>query len=100
MNKFNNYVYYTICEISLKYFEKSGFKTYSTFCKLLAISIKDDHLSLKEAKFMAKLIDEIMFIYALDGKSAGDYVCKFFFNEKYLIFETPVRNMKYLYPYS
>lgn len=100
MRKFDNYVYYTICELSLIYFEKSGFSTYANFCKLLSISIKDENLSTKETKFISKLIADLMFVYDLSGKEAGDYICNFFFKEKYLVFEKPVRNMKSLYPYS
>lgn len=93
MTKFDNYIYYTICEVSLSLFSKSGYSTYANWCNALGTSIIRNQLSSKETNILIKIVDRVDLFYSLDAQTTGKYVADFFNEKKYLEFERPVRLM-------
>lgn len=98
--KFDNYLYYSICEISQKLYKKSGYQTYQRFCESFKNSINTNNFSPVEEKFVSSLTDELVMIYGLDEEEIGAYIANYFLEDKYIIFEQPVLVIKSIFPYS
>lgn len=97
--KFDNYVYMSICEITLELFKKTNYITYKAYCN----SIKDglnkniEFSSYGDIVAICKRIDEI---YSLDWELSGLYISNYFCDEKYLGFEKPVKLIQECFPVS
>lgn len=100
MKKFDNYIYFTICEITLKYFSTTYYSTYYNFCNVFKFSIQQNKLSLIEKHFLVDLSEDLELIYAIKEDKAGEYISNYFMNDMYVKFEKPVRYMKQAFPYS
>lgn len=94
MNNLDNYIYYTICEKSYMLFETSKFNTYRSFCNSLKSAIKLNSFSKRECGWFFELNLYLNLIYGFDKKTSSEYVFKYFYDEKYLIFEESVRLMR------
>ena len=98
MRKFENHVYMDICESSYGIFEKTRYSTYLNFCRIIKIKLENndiDKVVESQVLFIAKVIGKL---FAFDRQMSVDYIYKFFIQEKYLIFESPVRQMKSCLP--
>lgn len=91
MTKFDNYIYYTICEASIPLFNKSAFSTYSSWCRTLHNSMKRYQMSQREINIIIAISDRVELIYSLGNEKTSAYVADYFALEKYLEFEKPVR---------
>lgn len=99
--KFNNIVYYSICEISTELFKKNtDYQTYSNFCKTLKASIirhleneEANPLSKKETKILITISDRIELLYSLSEEEIDELLTNYFMEDQFLIFEKPVAEM-------
>jgi hypothetical protein len=91
MGKLDNYIYYTICEKSYELFEKSNYLTYNSFCNGIKFAIKLNDLSYDENQRIVDILKHVSLIYDLKYSEAGEYIHNYFMEEKFLIFEEPVR---------
>lgn len=96
--KFDNYVYMSICEVTLKTFEETDFTTYAAYCRILSMKIMDRKLSKRDNAHMFAIYDELTRIYSMDTRTMGRYISDFFMLEKFKIFEKPVRLMDEAFP--
>jgi hypothetical protein len=78
MEKFDNYVFMTICETTSDLFKKSQFSTYRNYCKTLGLSLKSGVLDRKETADIIKITDVLVLIYGFDDWTCGEYIVKFF----------------------
>lgn len=91
MNKYRNYIYLAICEVSFEYFKKTKYSTYTNFCKGIRTSIEEDNLSTPEMKCLVKISEMLEKIYGMDEEMAGRYISDYFQLGDYILFETTVR---------
>ena len=98
MTKYNNFVYLTICEVTLKTYKRTGFSTHGSYCRWMGISLNDEKVS-SLVKLHVSIISEVLKnIFAMDAKTSGGYIADYFLLNKYLIFEKIVRATKEFYP--
>lgn len=95
MEKFNNYIFQSICEKSYELFsENSYFTTYLNFCDNLSDSIVLNNLNDKEKTMLADIVDYLILIYGMTYEETITYIFQFFLRKKYLIFMEPVIMIK------
>jgi hypothetical protein len=78
MCKFDNYVYLTICEVSIEDFKKTNWNTYVVYCKNIYLAIKTNTLSNKETKDIEKMMGIIDKIYSMGSVLTYKYVVDYF----------------------
>ena len=78
MEKFDNYVFMTICETSIVLFKKSRFSTYGNYCKTLNLSLKSGELDRKETADIIQIGNDLVLIYGFDDKTCGEYIVRYF----------------------
>ena len=100
MNKFDNYIYYTICEKTLELAKRTRYRTHSTFCQGFKNSMLMESFDRREMAILYEIHDHLRVMYGLDGPTTNDYIVVFFIDEKWLIFEESVRLMKEYFPNS
>ena len=74
MNKYRNYVYLSICEISLVTFKKSGYVDYEKYCKTLFDSCKIGMLTKREKSDIIAISKRIEMIYSMSGTETANYI--------------------------
>jgi hypothetical protein len=98
MTKYNNFVYLTICEVTLKTYKRTGFSTHGSYCRWMGISLNDEKVS-SLVKLHVSIISEVLKnIFAMDAKTSGVYIADYFLQNKYVVFENVVRATKEFYP--
>jgi hypothetical protein len=102
MEKFDNYVFMTICETTSELFNKSRFSTYSNYCKTLGLSLKSGVLDRKETADIIKISNDLVLIYGFDDTTCGEYIVKFFELDKERLtnFYKVVLIIKKYFPFS
>ena len=98
MTKFDNYVYLTICEVSLELFQKSRFSTYLNYCRTINLSLKSGLLDLTEKSHIVKISENLSLIYGFDDMTAGKYIADYFDSDRYLDFQKCVLLTKEFFP--
>jgi hypothetical protein len=100
---YDNYVYMTICDVTLSMYKKTGYTTHLNFCKTLKASFMDT-TNFGVYKYQNELINLITSalerIYCMDDETMGNYIIDYFNEEKYLIFESLVLTEKHFFPNS
>lgn len=94
MTKFDNYVYLTICEISLDLFQKTKFATYVNYCRNMNSSLKSGYLDTREKTDLKKIIDSLILIYNFDNDTCSKYILEYFDSERYHDFQKCVLIIK------
>ncbi len=77
MQKFDNYVYLSICEITYKIYKSSHFMTYINYCKTLKVSIETNSIDNKETAQIIKVFNYLSKIYGFSDIESLDYLKKF-----------------------
>jgi hypothetical protein len=100
MNKLDNYIFLTICEVSLKQFKKSRYMTFVNYCVGMGHAIKSANLGRTEHAALTEIGITLEKIYGLSDDEAGMYIADYFFfeNEKIIQFEKAVRSTLEFYP--
>ena len=94
MTKYDNYIYMTICETTLKLFKQTSCSSHSAYCNLLRLSLNDDLSSNKYLRELNIIINVLYKMYGIDNETIGGYLVKFFEGEEYLRFEVSARLIK------
>ena len=85
MTKFDNYIYYSICEGALDYFKSTNGNDFRIFCDIIKNALLNDNYLSKKDKaaivFISKYIERI---YQLNQTEIAFYVTNFFLERKYL----------------
>jgi hypothetical protein len=100
MNKLDNYILLTICEVSLKQFKKSHYMTFVNYCVGMGHAIKSGNLGTKEKSDLTEIMSTLDKIYGLSNEEAGVYIADYFLFERDKIFqfEKAVRSVLEFYP--
>ena len=98
MNKYDNYVFLTICEVSMKCFEKSVFLSYVNYCRTMSSYLKDGNLNKQQTHDIIRVIEELDLIYSMNDNDRSNYILDYFASDRILDFEKCVRLTKEFYP--
>ena len=98
MSKFDNFVFMTICELTLETYKETQFSTHSNYCRNMALNIKDNTLAGKQINHMSLIYNILFDIFSMDSKEASDYIVRYFYEEKFLQFEMVVRTTNEYFP--
>lgn len=99
-NKFDNYIFYSICELALSLFKTTKFSTFRGYCISMKNSIVIANPSYSQCNHIAAMVTRLEVLYALPDNECGDYIVRFFCDEKYLTFEQAVFMMDEFYKNS
>ena len=99
---FDNWIYYTICEKTLKIYERHirnrdkyfYFSSYTKFCELLRDSIVYKNIGRREEGVIVEVDLYIKKTYGLNKDESAKYVANYFIENKWLVFENAVILMK------
>lgn len=99
--KYDNYVYHTICEKSMSIFEPtSEHKTYKEYCEFIAGELpKDQEIFQKNKQTVKHLInisDQLELQYSMNSVDQNHYIQTYFVEGKYLKFEKQVKEQQEL----
>jgi hypothetical protein len=100
MNKFNNYIYLSICEISVKLFEKSNFTTYTGYCASMKTSLTLREFSGREVADLEAIGDYLKLLYNLENHEIGMYLDDYFNSDKISEFHKCVQLIDEYFPMS
>jgi len=100
MNKYENYIFLTICEVSLDLFRKTDFQTYSNYCRTMNMSLKDGKLSKREKSDFIEISNMVDKIYSLGYDLCAQYIVAYFDSNRCQDFEMSVRLTKEYFPLS
>jgi len=103
MNSLDNFIYLTICEASLDCFDKNqfkSFKTYSSYCSNMNLSLKDGKLNKREMTDIMEIMDILDKIYSMTIDENGFYIAKYFATCDFELFEKNVRLTRICFPHS
>ena len=78
MNKYDNYVFLYICEISLQSFKKSKFNSYLNYCANVAINLDSCDLSKQQMIFIDDVIKYLDRVFSMSDKMVVEYIIKYF----------------------
>ena len=100
MNKLDNYIFLTICEVSLKQFKKSRYMTFVNYCGGMGHAIRSANLGRTERADLTEIGITLEKVYGLSDDEAGIYIADYFLfeGEKILQFEKAVRSVLEFYP--
>jgi hypothetical protein len=100
VNKYVNYIYLTICEVTLKSIKGTNFISYTTYCKEMAISLKSNNLSSRDRRTLIAIYDKLDPIFSLNTDEAAIFIVQFFELEPTRLreFELAVRSTNELFP--
>ena len=100
MNKYRNYVYLSICEISLVTFKKSGYVDYEKYCKSLFDSCKNGLLTRREKTDIIAITKRIELIYSMGGNETANYIIDYLRSDRVNEFKDYVVMSQELFPNS
>jgi hypothetical protein len=101
MNNFDNYVFLSICEVTLKpYKAKTNYTNYVSFCKGMLTAIKSDTITRNQQEIVIAISDELQLLYALSIPEVEDYIVRFFESDRCGDFERVVYSTNFLFPYT
>ena len=100
MTKFDNYVYLTICEISLELFKKTKFSTYVNYCRTMSKSMESPPLDKRELGDVMRIVLELGLIYNLDIDTSVNYIKDYFSSDRCNDFEKCVYLTRKQFPFS
>lgn len=90
-NKFDNHIYFMICEVALDLFKLTKYMTFIAYCRGMKSSIMHGHMSYSESKQIATIMARMELMFSLGDKKNGEYLMRFFCDDKFITFEEPVR---------
>ena len=101
MSKFDNRVYLTICDVSMKCFEASKFTNYYNYCCDMNLGLKSNSVVGKSKTIaLVEIIKMLDIIYSMDDETTGKYIFDYFSSDKVREFEKCVLLNREAFPYS
>lgn len=100
MNVYDNFVYLTICEISLPMMKRTNYSTYGAYCRGVGWGIKHGVLSGKEKDDIATIFGRLNLIFGMSNDETADYIDKYFSLDMFKNYERSVRLTKEYFPFT
>lgn len=99
MNRFDNYVFYAICEKTYEHFSVTKFSNYILYCNYMKNTFLLENFSRKEMFALSVISKHLNHVYGLNIEEGMEYIIVFFLEDKFLRFEEAVRLMKKHFAY-
>jgi hypothetical protein len=99
MNKLENFIYLSICEISLPMVKATQYSIYTYYCKGMYDSLIDGNLSYREKSDLLVIANYLEYIYALNNVEIGKYILSYFENERYFELQKVVMLTNEYFPF-
>lgn len=96
--KYENYIFLTICEVSLELLQESLFSTYHNYCDNMNISLKTGTLTKKQNSELMFIANSLNKIYGLNAKETGEYIADYFDSGRYMELQKLVMLTKEIFP--
>ena len=102
MNKLDNYIYLTFCEIAMKEMKKTNYTSFVNFCKGMAYSLSHASLYAREKTILLTLTNMLDKVYTMDEVTTANYIVDFFNmeTERMIAFQRCVMETNEFYPMS
>lgn len=98
MKKFDNFIYYTICEMCLDLIKETNFSTFDGYCRGMKTAIELKNMGGKQMSHLSTIADMLVKIYGITEIEVGEYLHDFFWDRKDKIFVKPVLMMNEFFP--
>ena len=100
MSKYDNYIYLTICEVSLESYKDTNFSTYVEYCKQMSKSLMDGDISKRDRRDIEKVVNILDKVFSLSPEDTGGVIADYFSlpSDRHMIFEKAVRMTKECFP--
>jgi hypothetical protein len=99
MNKLENFIYLSICEVSLNMVKPTQYTTYSYYCKGMCMSLIDGNLSYREKNDILVIANYLESIYGLNNVDIGKYILDYFESERYFELQKVVMLTNEYFPF-
>ena len=73
MTKFDTLIYLSICELGIKYYEKTNFSSFVSFVIYYNSHLYSNRISKSDNEFISNLINMLSVTYLLSDEEAGEY---------------------------
>lgn len=102
MEKYEYFIFLTICEVSSRSFSKTNFVTYTNYCDTMTKSLNDKttNLSNREMSDVMSLVLELKLIYNMDTEMAVEYIMKYFNSDLCNDFRNHFNGLVKTFPFS
>jgi hypothetical protein len=102
MNKLDNYIYLTICEVAMKEMKKTNYVSFVSYCNGMSYSLRQDYLYPREKGAIVNITNILDKVYSLDELETANHIVDFFNMEpdKILVFQRCVMETLEFYPMS
>lgn len=100
MSKFDNFVFMSICEVTLSIYSQTLYTSYSSYCKGILRSLRSGVLSNVEKRHIIAIYAELEIIYGFETAEANEYIIRYFESNRHEEFELVVRETKMLFPFT
>lgn len=98
MNKFENFIYLSICDITMPMFKKTKFMTYINYCRYMHDSITNNNLSGIERDNFISIVNHLKLLYNLDDNEIMDYIINYFISDRVVEMQKIIMLTKEIFP--
>lgn len=78
MEKYEYFIFLTICEVSSSTFSQSKFVTYTNYCNMMAKSLETPPLDNREMSDIMRIVLKLGLVYDFDILTSIEYIKKYF----------------------
>ena len=101
MKKYENFIYLSICEITLPMAKLTQYSNYVYYCKGMGNSLRGNgKLSIREQKDFLAIADYLKLVYGLDINDRWLYIKKYFDSDRFMEFQQIVTLTNELFPFT
>lgn len=98
--RFDAYVYMTICESSIERWGKTKFSTYVNYCRNMKLCLSTGSLDKREREDIDKIVRDLVTIYDFELNIAANYVVDYFNLECHFEIQKYIKTVRSCYPTS
>jgi len=100
MSKYDNYIFLTICEVTLDAYNNSNYSTYAEYCKGFAISLENGQLNSREKHTLVTIMSCLDKVFSLTDADTSNYISAYFSLPpiRHTEFQSIVRQTNKLFP--
>jgi hypothetical protein len=93
MNKYKNYIFLSICEVSYSNFTKTNYSTYLNYCKTIFLNLNSGTVNRKDMEDIGNIFNMLSQVYSLDKETSAKFIFEFYSldSDKILLLEKSVR---------
>lgn len=94
-NKFNNHVYYYVCDFLYREYEKSDYQSFNNMCETIRTKMNSEvSLTRQETKIINNTMNDIYRVFNFSDDEITDYLYKFITNKMWSKFDSIVVTLR------